>query len=91
MERVAYKKLRETGNSLAVLWSRLCTFIAEGAGSVLDQGTKVSQASWCNQKKKEEEEGEEKEKELKQLRLRSLDPHVSSGRLSIIWVIVRSG
>lgn len=49
----------------------MCTFIAEGAGSVLDQGTKVSQASWCNQKKKKKKKVEEKEKELKQLRLKA--------------------
>ena len=37
------------------LWSsglRLCTFIAEGTGSIPGQGTKIPQAEWCSQKNK---------------------------------------
>ena len=40
------------GNSLAVQWLELCTFTAEGIGSISDRGTKIPQAVWHSQKKK---------------------------------------
>ena len=39
-------------NSLAVQWSRLCIFTAEGPGSIPGQGTKIPQATWRSQKNK---------------------------------------
>ena len=39
-------KNKPLGNSLAVQWLGLQAFIAKGAGSVPDRGTKVPQASW---------------------------------------------
>ena len=43
-------KLFSQGNSLAVQWSGLRTFTAEGAGSIPGRGTKVPQAVWYSQK-----------------------------------------
>ena len=37
------------GNSLAVQWLGLCTFTAEGPGSILGQGTKIPQATQRDQ------------------------------------------
>ena len=42
------------GNSLTVQWLGLCTFSAEGPGSIPSQGTKILQAVWCGQKTKKE-------------------------------------
>ena len=43
---------------LVVQWLRLCTFNAEGIGSIPGQGTKIPHVTWCGQKinffKKEE-------------------------------------
>ena len=41
------------GNFLAVQWLGLCTFTAEGTGSIPGQGTKIPQAVRRSQKKKE--------------------------------------
>ena len=38
------------GNSLAVQWLGLCTFTAEGTGSIPGRGTKIPQAAQCSQK-----------------------------------------
>ena len=49
------KLRRSVGNSLVVQWLGLCTFTAEDAGLIPDQGTKISQAAplgvTCDQKK----------------------------------------
>ena len=37
------------GIPLAVQWLQLCTFIAEGKGSIPRQGMKVPQAALCGQ------------------------------------------
>ena len=37
-------------NSLVVQWLALCTFTAEGLGSIPGQGTKILQAMLCSQK-----------------------------------------
>ena len=37
------------GNSLAVQWLGCCDFTIQGVGSVLDWGTKISQALWQGQ------------------------------------------
>ena len=42
----------ETGNSLAVQWLRLHTFISEGTGSIPVWRTKILKAVQCSQKKK---------------------------------------
>jgi len=39
----------------SVQWLKLHASIAQGAGSIPRQGTKISYATWYNQKKKEEE------------------------------------
>ena len=36
--------------SLAVQWLGLCTFTAEGKGSIPGAGTKILQAAWCGKK-----------------------------------------
>ena len=41
---MALQNLRYFGNSLAVQWSGLGTFTAEGLGSIPGQGTKIPQA-----------------------------------------------
>ena len=33
-----------------VQWLRLCTFNAEGMGSIPGQGTKIPHVTWCGQK-----------------------------------------
>ena len=38
------------GTSLAVQWLGLCSFIAEGPGSIPGRGTKIPQAARCGQK-----------------------------------------
>ena len=38
--------------SLVIQWLRLCTFTAEGTGSIPGPGTKIPQAVWCGQGKK---------------------------------------
>ena len=48
---MALQNLRYFGNSLAVQWSGLGTFTAEGLGSIPGQGTKIPQAMWCGQNK----------------------------------------
>ena len=40
------------GNSLVLQWLGLCTFTAEGAGSIPGQGTKIPQAAVYQKKKK---------------------------------------
>ena len=42
----------QKGNFLVVQWLGLCTYTAEGAGSVPGQGTKIPQATHGGQKKK---------------------------------------
>ena len=42
-------KLRTRRNSLVVQWLRLCTFPAEGRGSIPGQGTEIPQSMWCGQ------------------------------------------
>ena len=44
------------GNSLVVQRLGLCTFNAEGPGSILDQGTKILHAIWCSKKGKRTKE-----------------------------------
>ena len=44
------------GNSLAVQWLGRCTFTAEGPGSIPGRGTKIPQALWRGQKKKDKKE-----------------------------------
>ena len=39
------------GNSLAVQRLGLRALTVEGPGSILGQGTKIPQATWCSQKK----------------------------------------
>ena len=41
------------GNSLVIQWLGFCPLIAEDLGSVSGQGTKIPQATWCGQKRKE--------------------------------------
>ena len=41
------------GNSLAVQQLGLCSFIAEGPGSIPAQGNKIPEASWWGQKRKD--------------------------------------
>ena len=43
------KKKATTGNSLAIQWLGLCTFINEGAGSIPSRGTKILQIAQCGQ------------------------------------------
>ena len=45
-------KAYETGNSLAVQWLRLHTFISEGTGSIPGWRTKILKAVQCSQEKK---------------------------------------
>ena len=45
-----------TGNSLVVQRLGLCTFNAEGLGSILGQGTKILHAAWCSKKEKRTKE-----------------------------------
>ena len=45
-------KRLHTGNSLAVQWLGLRTFIAKGPGSIPGQGTRIPQDAWHSQKKK---------------------------------------
>ena len=40
-------------NSLVVQWLGLGTLAAKALGSIPGQGTKILQAMWCSQKKKE--------------------------------------
>ena len=47
------------GNSLAVQWLGLCTFTAEGLGSIPGQGTKILQAVQCGKKKKKKKQKKE--------------------------------
>lgn len=42
--------MTQSGNSLEVPWSGLCTFTAEGMGSIPAWGTKSLQALQCGQK-----------------------------------------
>ena len=49
------------GNSLVVQWLGLCALTAEGPVSIPGQGTKILQAVWCSQKKKERKKKKEKE------------------------------
>ena len=42
-----------TGKSPVVQWLALHAFTAEGPGSIPGQGTKIPQAAWHGQKKKE--------------------------------------
>ena len=49
---VLHLKNQVPGNSLAVQWLGLHTFMAEGAGSTPGQGTKIPQASQCGQNNK---------------------------------------
>ena len=44
------------GNSLMVQQLKLCTFSADGLGSIPGGGTKIPQANWQGQKKREKEE-----------------------------------
>ena len=44
------------GNSLAVQRLKLCTFSAEGLGSIHGGGTKIPQANWKGQGKKKKRE-----------------------------------
>ena len=39
------KKKSTSGNSLVVQWLGLCTFTAEGLGSIPDRGTKIPRAT----------------------------------------------
>ena len=43
-----------SGNSLAVQWLGLCTFTAEGTGSIPGRGTKIPQATWHGQKQQQQ-------------------------------------
>ena len=43
-------KKKKLGNSLAVQWLGVRTFIAKGPGSVLGWGAKIPQAAWHGQK-----------------------------------------
>ena len=43
-------RVGDVGNSLAVLWLRLCTLIAEALSSIPGQGTKILQTMQCGQK-----------------------------------------
>ena len=45
--------MKGNGNSLAVQWLGLHTFIAEGLGSIPSRGTKIPQTEWHGKKKKE--------------------------------------
>ena len=47
------KRNSEPGNSLAVQWLGLGAFMARGLGSIPGEGTKILQAAWQGQKKKE--------------------------------------
>ena len=54
-------KKKEKGNSLVVLWLRLCASTAGGTGSIPGQGTKIPHAAQHGQKKKKNEERKEHE------------------------------
>ena len=43
------KKKATIGNSLAIQWLGLCTFINEGASSIPGWGTKIPQTAQCGQ------------------------------------------
>ena len=44
--------MSQLGNSLAVQWLGLCVLTAKGQGLIPGQGTKIPQAAWSGQKKK---------------------------------------
>ena len=48
-----------------VQWLRLCASPAGDTGSILSQGTKILQASWCYQKKKKKKERERERKKTR--------------------------
>ena len=52
-------KRKRVGNSLAVQWLGLCTLTAEGPGSIPVWETKIPQASWPKEKKRETEREKE--------------------------------
>ena len=45
------------GKSLVVQWLGLCAVTAEGLVSTSDQGTRISQDSWCSQTKRKRNQG----------------------------------
>ena len=45
-------------NSLAVQWLGPGTLTAEGPGSIPGQGTKISEVTWCGQKKEKKNYGD---------------------------------
>ena len=52
----SFSENRTEGISSVVLWLRICTSIVAGMGSTPGLGAKISQTSWCGQKKKKERE-----------------------------------
>ena len=48
--------MKSFGNSLAVQWLRLSAFTAGSLGLIAAQGTKIPQAAWRDQKKRERAE-----------------------------------
>ena len=45
------------GSSLVVQWLELCAVTPEGPGSVPGWGTKIPQAAWHSQKRKNKQDG----------------------------------
>ena len=67
--------MKGNGNSLAVQWLGLHTFIAEGLGSIprVPRGTKIPQTEWPGQKKKK------KKSRATELRKKFLSLHEQGG------------
>ena len=55
------KKNRSPGTSLVIQWLRLRTSTAGGTGLIPGRGTKISHASWYDQKKQTKKKTEEEE------------------------------